>query len=81
MIGLVNGRLCTSGTDMTTVLKNILASMEMEDREIVSLYYGADISMEDAEGVSELIESEYPDVEVELLAGGQAHYFYILGAE
>ncbi|MCP5101061.1 MAG: hypothetical protein GY943_36385, partial [Chloroflexi bacterium] len=81
VIGLINGRLCISGSDMEMVLQNILSAMDMEEREIVSLYYGADVSSDEAESVSKLIESQYPDVEVELLAGGQAHYFYILGAE
>ena len=27
------------------------------------------------------IEASYPDIEVEILPGGQAHYYYILGAE
>jgi dihydroxyacetone kinase-like predicted kinase len=55
--------------------------MEMEEREIVSLYYGQDVSVAEAQALAEQIESLYPDVEVELLDGGQAHYYYILGAE
>ncbi|RMH02312.1 MAG: hypothetical protein D6706_00445, partial [Chloroflexi bacterium] len=43
--------------------------------------YGQDVNPEDAEAFAAQIESLYPDVEVELLPGGQAHYFYILGAE
>lgn len=81
VIGLVNGRLCTSASTTEEVLKAMLAEMEMEEREIVTLYYGADISHEDAEATGNLIETWYPDIEVELLEGGQAHYFYILGAE
>ncbi len=81
LIGLVNGRLCTSGTDLDTVLQTMLAKMELEDCEIVSLYYGTDVSAAEAAEVAAKIESGYPDIEVELLAGGQAHYFYILGAE
>jgi uncharacterized protein len=81
IIGLVNGRLYASGSEMEAVLNKVLAKMEMNEREIVSLYYGQDVSPEEAEQISQLIGSQYPDVEVELLAGGQAHYFYILGAE
>jgi len=55
--------------------------MEMEEREIVSVYYGRDISQEEAAQIAAQIEQAYPDVETELLPGGQAHYFYILGAE
>jgi len=80
-IGLVDGRLCTSDDNLTDVLDQVLVEMEMENKELVSLYYGIDIQQTDAETIANQIEDQYPDVEVELLAGGQAHYFYILGAE
>ena len=53
----------------------------MEEREIVSVYYGADVTEQEAGDVVTQIESLYPDIEVELLPGGQPHYYYILGAE
>jgi len=81
LIGLINGRLCASGADLDSVLQTLLDKMEMETREIVSLYYGSDVLAAEAAAIAAQIESEYPDVEVELLSGGQAYYFYILGAE
>jgi DAK2 domain fusion protein YloV len=80
-IGLVDGRLRTCGPNMTEVLHQVLEQMEMDEREIVSLYYGKDVSVTEATTVAEQIEQLYPDVELELLDGGQAHYYYILGAE
>jgi hypothetical protein len=47
----------------------------------VTLYYGQDVSESEASAVAEQIEKLYPDIEVELLDGGQAYYYYILGAE
>jgi DAK2 domain fusion protein YloV len=81
IIGLVDGRLCSSGPEMEVVLNDVLESMDVANREIVSIYYGADVDEEEAATVAEKIKSIYTDVEVELLPGGQAHYFYILGAE
>ncbi len=81
IIGLVNGRLCASGPALTDVLERVLAAMQMDNRELVSLYYGQDVNDEDASQVAEQIQTLYPDAEVEVLPGGQAHYFYILGAE
>ncbi len=80
-IGLVDGRLCTSGTELTAVLTAVLAAMDMEDRELLSLYYGQDISEEEAGELASQIEEQYEDIEIELLPGGQPYYFYILGAE
>ncbi len=80
-IGLVDGRLAASGQDMTEVIAQVLAGMEMEEKEIVSLYYGQDTTEAEATAVAQQIESRYADVEVEVLPGGQPHYFFILGAE
>lgn len=81
MIGLVNGRLCTAGPEINDILPNLLQTMELEERELLSVYYGADISAAAAAQLASQIEAAYPDIEVETLPGGQAHYYYILGAE
>lgn len=81
ILGLVNGRLCASGATLSGILEKMLTDMEMSKRELVSLYYGADVTSQDAQQVASQIQTLYPDIEVEVLPGGQAHYFYILGAE
>lgn len=81
VIGLVNGRLCSANPEVDQVLADVLVGMEMEDCEILSLYYGQDIAAAEAEQTAAQIEARYPDVEVEVLPGGQPHYDYILGAE
>jgi uncharacterized protein len=81
MLGLVDGRLCASGPEMHDILGQILDGMEMEEREILSIYYGEEVTIAEAQLFSQQIEQLYPDVEIELLPGGQSHYFYILGAE
>lgn len=80
-IGLVDGRLCTSDNELTAVLTSVLTAMEMEERELLSIYYGQDISKETASELAAQIEAQYEDIEIELLAGKQPYYFYILGAE
>ncbi len=81
IIGVVDGQLCASGVEMSEVVSQVLDKLEMDEREIVTIYYGKDATEAEAESVQEQIESLYPDVEVELLAGGQSHYYFILGAE
>ena len=78
---MVNGRLCSANPNLDSVLDDLLIGMEMEECEILSLYYGQDITVAEAKNTVAYIEEKYPDVEVELLFGGQPHYFYILGAE
>ena len=81
IIGLVDGRLHASGSSIEVVLTDVLEGMDVAEREIVSIYYGAEVNEQKAITVANSIESTYPHVEVELLPGGQAHYFFILGAE
>jgi DAK2 domain fusion protein YloV len=81
IIGLVDGRLSASGAVLDNVLVQVLENMDMDEREIISVYSGADVTAQDVDKVGSLIESLYPEIEVELLPGEQAYYFYILGAE
>lgn len=80
-IGLVDGRLCAAGTTLQEVIDRTLIAMELDDRELLSVYYGQDVTVADAEHAAADIKVDYPDVDVELLPGGQPHYLYILGAE
>ncbi len=80
-IGLVNGRLSASGENMTAVFAKILTAMEMDERELLTLYYGSDVTANEAQRVATEINTLYEDVEIEVMPGGQPHYFYILGAE
>jgi dihydroxyacetone kinase-like predicted kinase len=80
-IGLVDGRLCTSGKEIDKVLLETLRAMAIEHRELLSVYYGQDVSRLEATRVLAHIEEHFPSVEVELLSGGQPHYMFILGAE
>ena len=81
IIGLADGVLSGSGPDQEAVLAQLLDRMEIESCDIVTLYYGADIEPEQAAETAGRIRRRYPDIEVEVVEGGQAHYAYILGAE
>jgi dihydroxyacetone kinase-like predicted kinase len=55
--------------------------MDVANRELVSLYYGQEVSEPQAKEMAAKIEQFYPEVEVEVLCGNQAIYQFILGAE
>jgi uncharacterized protein len=80
-IGLVNGQLATSSSDLDELLMAILREMEVDSRELLSVYAGEDVDQGQLEAAGEKIRAEHPHLELELLEGGQAHYYYILGAE
>lgn len=80
-IGLTDGRLCSSGADKDVVLEELLEKMDIADCSIITVYYGGDVAKAQADELAERIADRYPDLEVEVVEGGQAHYDYILGAE
>ena len=81
IIGLVNNRLVTSGAEMETVVFSTLQQMNAGNFEIITLYYGADVSLESANRMAQLIKERYPALEIEVVEGGQPFYAYIISAE
>ncbi|HEY1014801.1 MAG TPA: DAK2 domain-containing protein [Herpetosiphonaceae bacterium] len=80
-IGLVDGTLVESGDEPQSVLGRVIGRMELDEREIVTIYYGEGSSESKANAVAELIGESHPDVDVEVQFGGQPFYDYILSAE
>ena len=81
VIGLVNGRLVTAGTDLESIVHETLSRMHTEQYEIVTLYYGADIAADTASMMAQRIKEQFPGQEVEVVEGGQPFYSYIISAE
>ena len=81
VLGIANGQVCHADEDIDTVLWETLSRMEIEERELLTLYFGADTHARDAEEMAERVLGWYPHVEVEVVDGGQPHYFYIISAE
>ena len=52
-----------------------------EDSEVISIYYGAETTEQDAESLAAELEEAYPDCEVEVNMGGQPIYYYIISVE
>ena len=80
-IGLLDGVLVESGDEREQVIACILERMELEDHEIVTIYYGEQSSEDQAQELAAEILETYPDIDVEVQHGGQPFYDYILSAE
>ena len=52
-----------------------------DEMELISIYYGSDVSPKDAEVLKERLEQSYSDCDVELEYGGQPIYYYVISAE
>ena len=81
IIGIDKGKIVRSGKDIQDVTTALIESMLTEDKEVVTLYYGQDVSEEDAEAYISSLEEKHPDIEFILHYGGQPLYYYILSVE
>ncbi|MBO0688340.1 MAG: DAK2 domain-containing protein [Candidatus Dormibacteraeota bacterium] len=81
VIALIDERLKHVGQDYRSVVKAAIDGLQPDQYELVTIYRGGHVSEDDADQVSELIKDSYPGLEVELQAGGQDHYPFILSVE
>jgi dihydroxyacetone kinase-like predicted kinase len=78
-IALVDGRLVAHGEDDVTVL--VEAAKRLSDTEVFTLYSGADVDAARVEYAAQRLRASCPRASVEVVAGGQAHYPFIVAAE
>ena len=81
IMGLGDHGLLAVGQDILTVAEETIRAMVDEDSELISIYYGEDMSEEDAESLGEKIEQAYPDCDVEVNYGGQPIYYCVVSVE
>lgn len=81
VIGLLNGEIKASGDDFHTVVLNSLGMLQLDENEIVTIYYGQDANQSAAEELAGKITKQFGHLEVEIVDGGQPHYPYILSVE
>jgi hypothetical protein len=80
-IGLLDGEMVAAGGSPEERLQEMLANMDLAEGGIITIYYGADIDQAKAEALANSIRQNYPDQEIEVVAGGQPHYHYIFSVE
>lgn len=69
------------GSKVSDVTFEMISEMMDEDMELISIYYGQEISKEAAEELKTRVEEGFPECDVELQYGGQPIYYYIVSAE
>lgn len=80
-IGLLDGELLAAGKNGIDVLAKMLAKLHLKKSEIITVYYGADTELAQAEKISASVREQYPHLQVEVVKGGQPHYNYIISIE
>ena len=80
-MGIGDEGILSVGTDLESATLSMVKEMMTEDEELISVYYGADVTREDAEIIKDKLTAAYPSCDVELQYGGQPIYYYIISAE
>ena len=81
-MALENGKIVATGTDLTKITYRLARSMKKKDTQFITVISGCDVSAEDAEKTTAMVQAKCgSDVEVTHLVGGQPVYYYMISVE
>ena len=80
-LALYGGALFGSNTDVDTLLKGMAQKVCEDGKEFITLYYGENITEDQANAAAALFSEVCPDAEVNVINGGQPVYYYLISAE
>ena len=81
LLGIDGSHIVVNSTDINTVMDTLLDKLGAATKDTISLFYGSDVSQEDADKMAERIGSNYSDADVTAQYGGQQHYYYLISME
>ena len=79
-IGISENKIVVNGIERLEVTKSLIDIIDKEDAEIITVFYGATVSENEAQSIADYISNMY-ELEVEVINGGQEIYSYILAVE
>ena len=80
IMGLDNKKILACGSEVAQVTIDLIEKLR-SDEEIITLYYGQNVTEEDAEQLQEILAEKFPDCDVEIHYGGQPIYYYYVALE
>ena len=80
-LALLDGALVGNYTDFSELMGAIAGAAAPLEPEIISVYYGADVTENDAARVGKSMEAAFQDADVNVVCGGQPVYYYIISVE
>jgi len=80
-MGIGDKKILSVGTDMDQVVVEMIGEMVDDSSELISLYYGADVTEEDANALKDKIAEKFSSLDVDIQNGGQPVYYYIVSVE
>ena len=80
-LALLDGALLGSYTNIKTLFKELSWEFDKLDPQFITVYYGEDVSEEDANEASRTIIGNFPDADISVVSGGQPVYYYMISIE
>ena len=80
-LALEEGKLFGTDSSLDVLLEKLAADAVERSAGFISLYFGEDVSEEEAQKAAQVFEDRCPDAEVAVLSGGQPVYYYIISME
>lgn len=80
-LALYGGALFGSNTDISYLLRGLAEKLHAQGHEFITVYYGADIRAEDADAAAAIFREICPEMEINVVNGGQPVYYYLISAE
>ena len=80
-IALYGSALFGTSRDINNLLKGLAEKIASEEKDVITIFYGADIDEKTAEKALHVFEKACPDAEISLINGGQPVYYYMISAE
>lgn len=81
IIGLCDEEIVAAGNEIGAVVIELLGKMITPDSEVCTLYFGDQVTSEDAQELLDQLAEQFPELEYELVSGGQPLYYYIISVE
>ena len=81
IMGIGDEGILAVGNSIQSTALDMLSEMVDTDSEIIGIYYGEEVTEEDAQALGDKIAEKYPDTEVEVHNGGQPIYYYVISVE
>ena len=81
IIAIAEGKLQAAGEGINDITTKLVENLVDEDSAIITLFYGEDVSEEEANNLRDELEEKFDDIDVELYYGGQPLYYYLISVE
>jgi len=80
-LALLESALIANESDFSTLMDKVTAALSEFDPELITVFYGSDVTEEDANSAADILAGAMPDAETTLINGGQPVYYYMISAE